>query len=358
MFEDPFWGFLEKQGRYKKQRIEFFLANYIAAQIAADVTITKLFSEYKSFLKVKKFPAVEAELKELARLGKIYRQIIERAPETSLGGFARRLAPWDVTTVFPLAMQIWSRSELADADKDRMLDSLISFIVRRAVCGLTPKNYNKLFQGAISDLNEKGWGSGALEDFLLRQTAESGRWPRDEEFERRWHSSPMYIQLQPARTRSILEELERSKRTRFHETAELKPGLTVEHVLPENWRSSWPLNGEKPSDLHFSQAIWATSEDETIVGQIIRRNRLKHSIGNLTILTQPLNSSVSNGPYDAKRTALQSPQFGSLLVLNREITQHETWDEAVIEARSADLFTLARAIWRCPAQPPKAGGWS
>jgi uncharacterized protein with ParB-like and HNH nuclease domain len=41
-FEHPSWSAMEKQGRYKKQRIEFFLANYIASQIAADVTITKL----------------------------------------------------------------------------------------------------------------------------------------------------------------------------------------------------------------------------------------------------------------------------------------------------------------------------
>jgi hypothetical protein len=30
---------MEKQGRYKKQRIEFFLANFIAGKIAGDVTI-------------------------------------------------------------------------------------------------------------------------------------------------------------------------------------------------------------------------------------------------------------------------------------------------------------------------------
>ena len=36
-FEDPFWSLEEKQGRYKKPRIEFFLANFISGQIAGDV---------------------------------------------------------------------------------------------------------------------------------------------------------------------------------------------------------------------------------------------------------------------------------------------------------------------------------
>ena len=51
-FEDPFWSIMEKQGRYKMVRIEFFLANFIAGKVAGEVTLSKLFSEYKAFVKV------------------------------------------------------------------------------------------------------------------------------------------------------------------------------------------------------------------------------------------------------------------------------------------------------------------
>jgi hypothetical protein len=355
-FEDPFWGLEEKQGRYKKQRIEFFLGNYIAAQTANDVTITKLFSEYKAFLKKVPFGSVEEELKELTRFGRIYRGLVERSSTTALGRFAKRLAPWDVTTVFPLVMQIWSRSEVGDDEKSAMLELLLSFIVRRAVCGLTPKNYNKLFLGAISGLNKTGWSLAALDAFFRRQTSESGRWPRDEEFQRHWVRSPMYTQLLSARTRSVLEELERAKRNKFHETAELKEGLTVEHVMPSEWRPNWPLGTKtEPTPNDFIVATWAIQEDETMVGRIVRRNRLKHSVGNLTLLTQPLNSSVSHGPFDAKREALLSPEYGSLLVLNREITANQTWDEAVIEERATAMFALARKIWAMPMDATDGG---
>ena len=50
-FEDPFWSVLEKQGRYTKPRTEFFLSNFIAGNIAGEVNLSKLFSEYKAFLK-------------------------------------------------------------------------------------------------------------------------------------------------------------------------------------------------------------------------------------------------------------------------------------------------------------------
>lgn len=54
-FEDPFWNVEEKQGRYKKPRIEFFLANFIAGQIGGEVNLTKLFSEYKAFVKSRQY---------------------------------------------------------------------------------------------------------------------------------------------------------------------------------------------------------------------------------------------------------------------------------------------------------------
>lgn len=347
-FEDRFWGLEEKQGRYKKQRIEFFLGNYIASQTATEVTITKLFSEYKAFLKKHPFESVEAELAELTRFGVIYRQVIERSQQTALGRFAKKLSPWDVTTVFPLVMQIWARVDLADGAKTTMLDVIMSFIVRRAVCGLTPKNYNKLFLGAIASLNKSSWTVEGLHAFFMRQTSESGRWPRDEEFRQHWVKSPMYQQLQSARTRAILEQIEAAKRNKFHETAELKDGLTVEHIMPDQWRAHWPMiGGVEPTAEDFSTAWWA-QENESVPGQIVRRNRLKHSVGNLTLLTQPLNSSSSHAAFEDKKAKLQSPEYGSLLVLNREVTTHDKWDEEMIEKRATDLFNLARSIWPIP----------
>lgn len=348
-FDVPFWSMLEKQGRYKKQRIEFFLANYIAAQIASDVTITKLFSEYKAFLKQRRFGNVKDELLELSSFGAIYKILIERDTNNPLGSFGQRLQLWDLTTVFPIVLKIWFREDLDEVSKQNMLEILLSFIVRRAVCNLTPKNYNKLFLAALTSLNGAGWGVGQLTSFLLRQTADSARWPRDEEFQRHWMYAQTYTRLGPARSRAILEELEMAKRNRFHETDKLKPGLTVEHVLPESWVANWPLeNGTAPTSTELAQASYVVVEDESAIGRIVRRNRLKHNIGNLTLLTQPMNSAQSNSSWVEKRALMQDPARGSLLVINKEITALDNWDEAAIEARAAALFLLALSIWPYP----------
>ena len=63
-----------------------------------------------------------------------------------------------------------------------------------------------------------------------------------------------------------------------------------------------------------------------------------------------MNSKQSHAAWMQKRLSLQDPEYGSLLVLNKEITAVEDWDEAAIEARSAALFEIAAAIWARPAQ--------
>jgi hypothetical protein len=138
-------------------------------------------------------------------------------------------------------------------------------------------------------------------------------------------------------------ELEIASRTKLQETTALAPRLTVEHVLPEKWETHWLLRDGVPLTKEEKiQAIFATTEDDTRLGQIVTRNRLLHTIGNLTILTKSLNSSVSNGPWEGKRKALLDH---SLLVMNREITRENTWTEDKIEARSRTLFKIAKSIW-------------
>lgn len=352
-FEDPFWSVEEKQGRYKKPRIEFFLANYIAGKIAGEVNLSKLFSEYKAFLKPAKgskesrFNTVAEEIQELARVAVIYRDLIERSSDTALAAFGRRLHPWDVTTVFPLVLRIWGSPLMNDEAKVYCLQMLLSFMVRRAVCGLTTKNYNKFFLMVVSHLEKTGWSPNVLGDYLLKQNQESGRLPRDDEFERGWLHTPAYRELQPARAKAVLQEIEIKKRTAYHETDQLADHLSIEHVMPTKWSATWPMmDGYKPTDIECNTAEYMTLEDiNTRVGQMVRRNRLKDTFGNLTLLTKPLNSAVSNGPYSGKRIALQKH---SLLVLNREVTSYEEWNEEVIAERGTALFRVAKELWPLP----------
>ena len=350
-FEDGFWSAMEKQGRYKKQRIEFFLANFIAGKIAGDVTISKLFSEYKAFLRPPRnstkprYDTVQAEIQDVEAYGKVYRELIERQSGSHLAVFSNRLRPWDVTTINPLLLRLWS-SDMSHNEKRLSLDMLLSLIVRRAVCGLTSKNYNNLFLSMIGDLEKKGWSYENLRAHLLGITAESGRFPHDAELENAVLSKPLYTTLGPARVRSLLSEIELARRGKKQEDRSLPETLTVEHILPQNWRQHWPLtDNPQPTDEDFTQAILAVIEDVSPVGRIVRRHRLKHTLGNLTLVTQSFNSGVSNLPFDTKRQEFEDQ---SVLMLTKDFVKRPAWGEDQIEGRGKALFETARELWMAP----------
>ncbi len=350
-FEDPFWSAMEKQGRYNKQRIEFFLANFIAGKIAGDVTISKLFSEYKAFLRparnstTPRYASIQAEILDLEAYGKIYREIVERTSGSPLALFSARLRPWDVTTINPLLLRLWS-SAMVDAEKQRALDLLLSLIVRRAVCGLTSKNYNNLFLTVIADLEKKGWSYENLRAYLVGMTSESGRFPHDAEFENAIISKPLYNTIGSAKVRALLSEIELFKRGKKQEDKFLPSDLTVEHILPQSWRQHWPMGGSaQPTDAEFNQALYAVLEDDSVVGRILRRNRLKQTLGNLTLVTQSFNSGVSNLAYDVKRREFEDQ---SVLMLTKDFVKKKSWDDDEISARGKALFEKASQIWVAP----------
>jgi len=291
LFEDESWMQAERQGRYRKPRIEFFLANYIAGKIAGEVNLTKLFSEYKSFVQYRRFPSVASELEELNHFGLIYKELVDRTGPSALAEFGISLAAWDVTTVFPLVLRLWDENTLDSNDKATFLNLLVSFVVRRAVCGLTTKSYNKFFVSVIGNLDRQGWDTSHFTSFLLAQESDANRFPLNDEFERRWIESPIYSMLRVDRTRVLLEEIEKAKLAKFSDPSQLPDHLTIEHVLPAEWRLNWPLgDGTIPTPEDMIQARYYAKEDDTLLGRIVRRNRLKHTIGNLTLLTPPLNS--------------------------------------------------------------------
>ena len=66
------------------------------------------------------------------------------------------------------------------------------------------------------------------------------------------------------------------------------------------------------------------------------------SIGNLTLLTQPLNSSIQNGTWSEKLPEITKQ---SALALNREFVDYPEWNETKIEVRGRELLGHALRIW-------------
>jgi hypothetical protein len=137
--------------------------------------------------------------------------------------------------------------------------------------------------------------------------------------------------------RYIFEAIERAKHTTRNEDIVISSALTIEHIMPQKWHDAWPISGFGPDiDPTF----------DPVYGQRERaRIQAVDTIGNLTLLTQGLNASVSNAAFSVKMPALQA---NTALALNRELQAYSTWDEDTIAARGEVLFEIARKIWAAP----------
>ena len=225
------------------------------------------------------------ELKDLQVYAAVFKSFTSESAGARQRLFFKRLDTLDVSTLYPFLL-FFFREHGRDADSSvAVIQDLESFLVRRLVCRLTTKNYNRLFLELVRWC--KGTSmipTGAVREFLLASAADSSRWPDDDEFRLAWLTSAPYRHLVRARVRMILETLEQQLHGKLTEAVEFNEQLTVEHLLPQKWETHWPLpEGEDPR----------ASADE--------REMVLHTFGNLTLINGKLNPHVSNGPWSLKK---------------------------------------------------------
>ena len=152
--------------------------------------------------------------------------------------------------------------------------------------------------------------------------------------------TPWAIALDNRKIVHILKRLNDTYYDNKMEMFSIEGPLTVEHILPQKWVEHWPLeDGSRGMDFF---ELLDVEEDNQRATQTRSRNAALQTFGNLTILTQKLNSSVSNGPWIKKQPELQR---NSLLPINQQLQNHDVWNESAIVARSNELLERALKLW-------------
>lgn len=335
--DEPFWKQPEQQGRILRPRIDLFFFQYLTFQAEREVNIGHLFQEYREWwMHGRETRSVEDELARLKEYSEIFQMLVVPDEGTRVGAFIRRLRTLDTTTVYPLLfMLLGPEYRKRVSGLDLIVSDLESFLVRRMACGLTTKNYNRLFLSILRKLKATEEITPALlREELLAGTGDAVRWPEDREFRRNLLFSPLYTRLKPHRVSMLLQAIERALRTSKNEDVRIANKLSVEHVMPQDYRvEDYPLR---------------RTEDGTHEDLLARRAEMLHSIGNLTLVTNPLNSSLGKASFSRKRREIAG---NSLLRLNRyfqDLSDEDVWDEEAITRRAEQLFAVARQIWPYP----------
>ena len=249
---------------------------------------------------------------------------------------------FDIRTSYPLLLYLLDTG-LTEPEWTRISTILESYLLRRAVCGLTTKNYNRVFLTLTRTLRNDRVSPENVRQYLCRLTGESTEWPTDDVFRSAWQSRHAYQTLLNPKIVHILRRLNDTYLSSKSERISIDSPLAVEHILPQDWLEHWPLpDGSKGLT---SQELWNSQQVNSRVEATRHRNEMIQTLGNLTILAQPLNSSVKNRSWKEKKPALMS---ASLLPINLQLHAIECWDETAIEKRSKELFDRAIKIWPGP----------
>ena len=332
-FDHSWWKEPAPFARPTRPRIDHFLTHVLAAQTGQKISMRELYAEYRAFAVPKgkpRFEKVEDELQLLVKYSPIYETLEGRLDEEKdLYWLGRKLAAWQVTTAYPVAMQI-SASEIEAEEKRKLYRLIYSYIVRRALSGLTAKNLNRVFQSLSQVFIEYGPSVEALEGYFAQRNGDSTRFPGDREFRQGILAKAAYTLAPQTRIKDVLWELEEASRTKFAEKTAMPEGLWTEHVLPVSWTEDWLFE-----EGDFVER-WSNDPKAE------NRNRILHTLGNLTLLTGSLNISSSNKGFLEKRSKLEEHTG---LFLNKWFLKKENWNEAHIRERGETLADMALTIW-------------
>ncbi|CAO4191864.1 DUF262 domain-containing protein [Methylorubrum extorquens] len=347
-FDALFWKADAPRAKPRRPRIDHFLSHALSAQTGEETSLRELYAEYRAFTRPKgkpRFPTVEAELEALTTFAPIYQTLEEGGGgDEALIRLGAKLNVWEVTTAYPLVFQIASSNAAASVKAD-LYQLIYSYLVRRALCGLTPKNLNKTFGRLVSAMLTDGVSTNTFAKAFAGQRGDTVRFPDDAQLRAAILSNPVYLWFpRKERLADILWELECASRTRYSVHTPRPGNMSIEHVLPQTWTTFWHL-----PDGRRAPADRITGVDEAMLSAISVRQAVLHTLGNLTLITVPGNTNASNSAFQQKKLWLKQ----SLLALNLSILEEEKWDETTIHARSEALADLAVMVWPAPPNPPQ-----
>ena len=155
-FDDPFWRQEVRQGRLSRPRSDLLMQHFLSSRQGVDIPVKHLFVEYKFWIsKEQPFQTVREELETLSRQGEEFRRIIAPSKDDHLRPLMLFMDAFDIRTAYPLLLFLLD-AKLPETDWDEIATILESYLLRRAVCGRSTKNYNRIFLQITKALRRDG----------------------------------------------------------------------------------------------------------------------------------------------------------------------------------------------------------
>lgn len=265
-----------------------------------------------------------AVLKDLFTYAKYYACIdLLQENDDELKLYWQEFKKLDSHVVYPFLLKLYddySRQILIKEDFKKILQVVICYLWRRAICEIPTNSLSKTFATLYQAVDKEDYVNSIIKAFVFKSSYK--RFPSDYEVREKLQTKDIYhFRLR----KYLLEALENY----YHkEPIDLNTAnYTIEHIMPQNIEHnlSWQqMLGEDWQEVH---------------------SLYLHSLGNLTITGY--NAEMSNKSFGEKVNG-ESGFKHSHLKLNESIAQCDVWNKKAIQRRTNILTDIILKIWKYP----------
>lgn len=265
-----------------------------------------------------------AVLKDLFTYAKYYACIdLLQENDDELKLYWQEFKKLDSHVVYPFLLKLYddyNRQILIKEDFKKILQVVISYLWRRAICEIPTNSLSKTFAILYQAVDKDGYVNSVIKAFVFKSSYK--RFPSDYEVREKLQTKDIYhFRLR----KYLLEALENY----YHkEPIDLNTAnYTIEHIMPQNIEHN----------LSWQQMLGEDWQEE--------HSLYLHTLGNLTITGY--NAEMSNKSFVEKVNG-ESGFKHSHLKLNESIAQCDVWNKKAIQRRTNILTDIILKIWKYP----------
>jgi uncharacterized protein with ParB-like and HNH nuclease domain len=337
-----YWDSTVSAGRMRRSNIDAFFAAYLNIKIhdpkigvdaehkAIYRRADSIFSNYKDLINTYGLEKKDL-LWEIMEYAEIYKSNInpdidsvELPGKPCVERINFLISVMDNSTMLPYVLYVL-RNVRSASERNLIFGYLESYIVRRQLCKSENNSYSDLFSENL--VGNQILTLEALKDYIENKgEIQALSLPNDD----RIRESLLDTDHPNKRGLAILFLMETRLRSGRPHATKLYPfeEYSLEHLMPKKYEKNWPL-------------IDGYDEDA--------RKFLINTLGNMAILPQRLNSSISNAKWKVKKEGNKKQNgiayYASDLVTLKNVIKKKDWNETTIIERAEWLAEVAVRIW-------------
>lgn len=324
-------------GRNKGNQLDEFLKDYatikgiyVSSRVGID-GLAKSFKDYTNNLDLKNLLLF---IEEITSYANIYFDLFNRDIENTsfekydnLNILLLTLEVTKITTFNPYLLKLIHDKP---SNLEEILYNLEKFIIKRLIYGLSVKNYNKVCEQLLKSDNAIEYLEKYSDDSIDYSIFPQGL---------------TCISNDNAKLLLLIIELIKRKNVgdgKFPTLVKYS-SFQLEHILPKKWEKNW-------SNVQCYNSDGSLVEDRDLINTI--RECKKNSIGNMILLTDKLNASISNSDFKTKIKGNGGDRakdkgidtyVGGLLIVKEIVDSYDNnpeWNEKNIYERDKELFNV------------------